>query len=185
MGGEGQARGLDGGNSGADFEKGVRDYRGVTVIPIYKIYMAVLAERLKKEVEGKGIIPDNQTGFRKGMGTINNIYVLNYLINRQTRKKGGKLVALFVELRAALDSVDQGILIGDEGERDKIREGLVKRVEKILRETKSRVRLGGEVGNAFWTRWLRQGCPLSPLLFNILIADLEEEMRRIREYGYG
>lgn len=48
--------------------EGVRDYRGVTIMPtIYKIYTAVLAERLREEVERKGIIPDNQTGFRKGM----------------------------------------------------------------------------------------------------------------------
>lgn len=35
-----------------------------------KVYMGVLAERLRKEVEGKGMIPVNQTGFRKGFGTL-------------------------------------------------------------------------------------------------------------------
>lgn len=37
-------------------------------------------QRLEREVKKKGIIP--QTGFRKGMGTVDNIYVLNYLVSR-------------------------------------------------------------------------------------------------------
>lgn len=49
---------------------------------LYKIYTAALAERLREEVEGKGLIPPNQTGFRKGLGTVENIYVLNYIINK-------------------------------------------------------------------------------------------------------
>ncbi|KYN22001.1 hypothetical protein ALC57_05613 [Trachymyrmex cornetzi] len=57
---------------------------------LYKVYTTALLERLREEVEGKGLIPHNQTGFRKGMETLYNIYVLNFLINRQVRKKGGK-----------------------------------------------------------------------------------------------
>lgn len=41
-----------------------------------------LTDRLMKEIGEKGLLPPNQTGFRKGKGTIDNIYTLNYLINR-------------------------------------------------------------------------------------------------------
>lgn len=61
----------------------VEDYRGVTLTQTaYKVYATVLAERLRREVEEKGMLPSNQTGFRRGIGTIDNIYVLNYLVNR-------------------------------------------------------------------------------------------------------
>jgi len=56
---------------------------------VYKIYATVLAGRLRKEVEEKNILPDNQTGFKKGIGTTDNIYTLNYLINRQLVKRRG------------------------------------------------------------------------------------------------
>lgn len=42
---------------------------------------------------------------------MDNIYVLNYLINRQINKTGGKLVAFFVDLKAAFDSIDRGLLL--------------------------------------------------------------------------
>ncbi|XP_024868251.1 trichohyalin-like [Temnothorax curvispinosus] len=145
-----------------------------------EVYTAILAERIREEIEGKRMVPHNQTGFRRGMGTIDNIYVLNYMVNRRLEKKGGKLIACFVDLKAAFDSVDRGILIKAMRERG-IREGLVRRTEEMLRETKSRVRGGNELGEVFWTgRRVRQGCPLSPILFNVLLADLEEEMGRVK-----
>ena len=51
-------------------EMRVDDYREVTLKPtLYKVYASVLANRLREEVEGKELVPQNQMGFRKGMGT--------------------------------------------------------------------------------------------------------------------
>lgn len=157
----------------------VEEYRGVTLMPIlYKIYTAVLAERLREEVEGKRIIPENQVGFRKGKGVLDNVCVLNYIIQKQINRHKGKLVCVFIDLKAAFDSVNRGTLIKAIKERG-IREGLTERIEEVVRETKSRVRIGGKLSEEFWqSRGVRQGCPLSPTLFNILIVDLEEEMAR-------
>ena len=161
----------------------VSEYRGVTLAPsLYKVYATVLAERLKGEVEEGGMLP-NQTGFRKGMGTVDNIYVLNYLINRQICRRGRQMVLFFVDLRAAFDSVDRVKLIAALRGRG-VKEGTVKRCEEVLGEIGFRVRIGEEVGEKFWTgRGVRQGCPLSPLLFNMLMADMEEEMRKGRWGG--
>ncbi|CAK9832677.1 Retrovirus-related Pol polyprotein from type-1 retrotransposable element R2 (Fragment) [Anthophora retusa] len=159
--------------------KKVEEYRGVTLTQTaYRIYAAVLAGRLMKEIEEKEMIPPNQTGFRKGVGTIDNIYVLNYLINRQIAKKRGKMLVLFVDLKAAFDSVDREILIGSM-RRVGVREGLVRRCMEILRETRGKVRVGKKEGSSFWTvKGVRQGCPLSPILFTLLLADMEEELKK-------
>lgn len=71
---------------------------------LYKVYIGVLAERVRKKVERKGNLPGNQTAFRKGLRTIDNIYVINYLVIRQLVKKKESLVTLFVDLKAAFDS---------------------------------------------------------------------------------
>ncbi|XP_046145496.1 trichohyalin-like [Osmia bicornis bicornis] len=116
------------------------DYRGVTLMPtLYKIYAAILTERLREEAEEKGMIPANQTGFRRGMGTVDNIYVLNYLVNRQIKREKGKVIAFFVDLKAAFDSVDRGVLLEALKQRG-VREGLRTRIKEILRETRSRER---------------------------------------------
>ena len=55
--------------------KVVEELRGVT-ITLYKIYTSILAERLLKEMESKKILNKGQTGFKKELGTIDNIYTL-------------------------------------------------------------------------------------------------------------
>lgn len=53
------------------------------------------------------------------------------------------MVALFVNLKTALDSMDRGVLMEVMKERE-IKEGLAKRIGRLLRETRSRVREGWE-----------------------------------------
>lgn len=49
--------------------EGVGDYRGETLMPtLYKVYVAIITERLREEVEKKKIVPHDQTGFRKKNG---------------------------------------------------------------------------------------------------------------------
>lgn len=77
------------------------------MLTLFKVYMGVLTDRLRKEVEGKGIIRGKLVLEKEWEG-MDNIYVINYLVNRQLGKRGRNLVALFVDLKAAFGSIDRG-----------------------------------------------------------------------------
>lgn len=62
-----------------------------------------------------------------------------------------------------------------------IREKLIVDVEEIINEMKSKVTVGGEVRKYFWiAKEVRQGCPLSAMLFNILIVSVEKVMGKVK-----
>lgn len=79
---------------------------------------------------------------KRVLGTLDNIYVLNYLVNRQVSRVGGKMVAFFIALRTTFDSVDRERLVKAMRERGVKEEGLVVKYEDMLRETRSKVRVG-------------------------------------------
>lgn len=59
----------------------MKEYRGITLMPsLYKVYTSALGERLRSKTEELGLIPHNQTG--SGKGTVNTIFILNFMINR-------------------------------------------------------------------------------------------------------
>ena len=145
--------------------KRVEDYRGVTLTQTaYKVYASVLAERVREEVEGKKLLPPSQAGFRRGMGCIDKIYVLNHLINRQVTRKERRMVIFFIDLKAAFDSVDR-VVLGKAMRKRGVREGLVERCEEVLRETVCRVRVGDEMGRRVLdSEGSKAGLPLEPEL---------------------
>lgn len=154
----------------------VKSYRGVTLMDTtYKIYAGILDERLKVEIEDK--LGESQFGFRKGRGVIDAVYVLNHIIDKQLSRERGKLYVCFADLKAAFDRVNRKKL-GEIMRRMGVNEKLTRRIEEIYEETKNIVRIRKHNTKEFWTvRGVRQGCPLSPTLFNIYVAGLEEEIR--------
>ena len=160
----------------------VGNYRGITLMNTgYKIYAMTLCEKLNEEAEK--FLPESQSGFREGRSTMDNIYLLNLLIDRELEKKGGQLIACFVDYKAAFDTVDRNVL-WKIMERKGVNKWLIGRIKDIYKETKNVVRVGDRKSEVFWTvRGVRQGCPLSPTLFAIYISEIDEILEKAQTGG--
>ncbi len=160
------------------------NYRGISLLSTaYKIFESVLNKRLMAWAEEMGQLPENQMGFRKGRGTRDGVYVLHTLVEQQLAKKRGKLYAYYIDLKVAFDSVNReklGREVWDKGVRGK----MYRVLDAIYKSTENRVRTAEGLTNVFrLSKGVRQGCPLSPLLFNIFIADLEQYLKGKQEGG--
>lgn len=162
----------------------VKNYRGITVTnTTYKIFAKILLKKLEIEVQEKQLLPLNQVGFVKGCSTIDNLVTLNFIIQKEIGKKRGKLYLLFLDLEKAYDCVNRVKLI-ECLKKLGVSVQLVNAIKMLYEDTKRRTRTGKEVSEYFETfTGLKQGCPLSPLLFNLYVADLEKVLSNAQAGG--
>jgi len=113
----------------------LKNYRGITLMDTaYKIYASILNNRLEKEVDER--LRETQFGFRKGRGVMDAVYILNYIVNKELSRKRGKVFALFVDLKAAFDSVDRRQL-HEMLRRIKVERNLRRRIMETYKETRN------------------------------------------------
>ena len=96
------------------FKKGdtndVTNYRGITLLStVGKLFTRILNNRLNSWAEDYDIYVEAQAGFRRGMGTTDNIFILNNLITHSLNNNQ-RLYCAFVDFTKAFDFVVRDIL---------------------------------------------------------------------------
>ncbi|MCG8047974.1 MAG: reverse transcriptase family protein, partial [Candidatus Thiodiazotropha endolucinida] len=161
------------------FKKGdaenVENYRGITLLSVVgKLFTCILNNRLNEWAECYQVYIEAQAGFRSGMGTVDNIFVLHGLITHFINNNQ-KLFAAFVDFQKAFDYVVRDILwfkLVKFGVRGK----MLTVIKSIYSNIKSRVKFENQVSRDF-TCYLgvRQGECLSPILFSMYLNDIESD----------
>ena len=149
----------------------------------YKIYAEIVRNRLEKKLEEKKVLDETQMRFREGKGTAEAIYVLKELIRKGIEKEKVKIIICFADMKAAFDRLRRAKIwkrLVTKGVNGK----LVSRIRSLFEGSRERVEIEGEIIDEFGIKeGVRQGCPLSPTLFNIAVVDLEEEMSKVQGGG--
>jgi hypothetical protein len=149
------------------------NYRGIAVGSILcKVFNSVLHSRLADYIEREKIIPVNQIGYKKKNRTSDHIFTLKTIIDKYiSRQNRQYLYVCFVDLKSAFDTVWREAMM-----YKLLKNGVSGLFLSILQDMYKEVRFRVKTANGLTDSFessvgVKQGCVLSPTLFNIFLYD--------------
>ena len=157
-------------------------YRGISLLSVPgKLYSRILIDRARSVTEN--VLEEEQSGFRKGRGCVDQVYALRSILEKMNEKQKVAFMA-FLDLEKAYDRVQRESLwevlkiYGIGGK-------LLNAIKSFYRCSESCVRVCQEESEWFEVKvGLRQGCVMSPWLFNVYMDGVVKEFKaRILDKG--
>ena len=153
------------------------NYRGISLLSCFsKFFCAILNKRLLDYVINKQILSKAQLGFVPGNRTSDALLILYNLINYYCHKNKRHLYGCFVDFSKAFDTIPRKNLFQkliDCNINGKFYDCLT----MFYSGDQVCVKVGNKITENFQAnRGVKQGCILSPLLFNIYLSDLQVKM---------
>ena len=151
--------------------KEIKNYRPISLTIVAKrIFEKIVDAKLETYKEK---LHPLQGGFRKGRSTVHQVYYLQELM----RKEKNQVINVYMDLRAAYDTVDRRILWTYLVKKFGMPLNLVKLLRAFFDYNESYLLVGGELSQAIPNlRGLPQGSSLSPTLFNFFIDVLIQSL---------
>ena len=154
-------------------------YRPISLLNVtYKIYASMIQARLAQNLDDK--LRPNQFGFRAARGTKHPLFILRRAMEWSTMTKT-PLHFLFLDWKQAFDSLDHSAML-EALERFGLSRRMVDNIRAIYTSPTFETQGTGGSAKGAVCSGIRQGCPLSPYLFIIVLSvifeDLEDTLRR-------
>ena len=165
------------------FKKGDKydpnNYRGIALInTLLKVLTKVLAARLQIVCSTHNLIRREQAGFIKNEECTAQAACLLECCQRRRAKEEDTLLC-FLDLKKAYDLVPHDKLISKLYKAG-LGNKMISFIKRMYENTFMRVRVGDSVSESFkYERGVRQGCPTSPLLFNLYINDILDDINPV------
>ena len=150
-----------------------KNYRGISLLScLGKFFTGILYNRLLKFCIENKILAHPQLGFFPGNRTSDAHIIIHNLVKKQCHNNGKWLYSCFIDFSKAFDTIPRDTLLqkllnfGIDGNFFNI-------IKNIYTNDKICIKYGDKLtDNIKVNLGVKQGCILSPLLFNIFLADL-------------
>ena len=90
----------------------VNNYRGITLVScLSKLFTTVLNQRIVSFCENNNVISDAQFGFRKGLSTVDAVFILMNLV-QMFLSNSNRLYCVFVDMCKCFETIYKEMVFG-------------------------------------------------------------------------
>jgi len=163
----------------------IQNYRPISILPSpSKIMEQVVKTQLEQYFEDKNILPQSQYGFRQRLSTIHALAAATHDWQEATQAKQN-CGALLFDLTAAFDCID-ATLLEAKFRIHGVSWSAIKWLHSYLTDRQQTVDINNQSSKVTAVgTGSPQGSVISPLLFSIMIADLDEWISTAKALNYA
>ena len=163
------------------FKKGDKldpgNYRAITLLSIPgKVLCRMILNRIENTIEDH--LTEEQCGFRRARGTSDAVFVVRQILEK-AKERRVPIHWNFVDFKAAFDTIWREALWKCLRSIN-VDSKLVDLIEEMYAHTKCAVTVNGKISEWFKVGvGVRQGCLLSPALFNLFLEFVMKDLRKL------
>lgn len=151
------------------------NYRPISLLQtFYKILASLIKERIDSGLDEW--LTKTQYGFRQGRSTAQAIYLARRILD-MSEMEGSNITMILLDWEKAFDKIDHERMM-QALKRAQVPDNMLKLIKMIYKDPKFRVR-SNKTDSTYRDQktGIRQGCPLSPYLFVVVMAVLMKDVK--------
>ena len=147
------------------------NYRGISLLSCFgKLFSSILNNRLMAFTTENNILYKSQLGFMLGNRTTDTHIIMHNLIRKTCHDKHSRIYSFSIDFSKTFDTIPRDLLLK---KLLKVWVIVGDCASIIYSNDKACIKIDDKITETFEiNQGIRQGCVLSPLLFNIFLSDL-------------